>query len=913
MKKVFTLLAVLAVLLMASCSPESDKPQSFSITPDADRPQTLAISSIDTITLEGLEDGQLYGVNVNSSEGNTRSSAPGFIKTAGGTQLILSDGSDVSFSGADLGITGSGSITIIKYQPVEDDWIIDTENDEPLYTYEGKDGKPVDVFEEYYLIDLEEMAARGFDRTQVVHLRYQDGWGRYTAGCGIIDPQSSSIFSYRFRGVADLSDPAYDKIGVFNQVIAFQGESTQEIVIQNPIKLACNQTNSLQPLHQIYQVPVSECALGAEMVLELDIGSNPVYSYWCSGVVIESRYAYGENVGRRKRNVFPISYEDDHKLILYVGEVEEDFIFDINMYDNVVEPGTITLREITSEEKESINYIDLTKMEDGYLRETITSSSDSFFTPIIFLGDNPTLHPGLEICATGPYEEGGLRVVSSNQAGGHNNHPMSSGVPFSRPQSNMVLEHAVFRNWDYKQSEIIIELKDKGFEDVFRHEISPTCDPTTLSVLSSDIVRLENLEGGHLYGINVPGTGVDFDCRVPGLIQTRGGTYLLLSDGADFTFLASDLGVYGSSEITIVEYQITDEDMVINTLEDAPLYDFIDDKGRHCQVYEELYALNLKELEESGFDLTQFALFDHMYQVGEGGKPSGFLTDFGIVNPCQLGDFNNLDMTGILDLSDYGLDEIYIFSQIVKQYEADRHYEVVIQNPLIVGTDDIGTDLLPHKGLYQVQADDCTGKEMVLELDIGENWIGNFEFLYNTINSRIAYDDNGKRGKRQPYVFPISYDEMTGKVVIYVGEVEEDFIFEIYRSERPGTLKLRQITDEEKALINVINLPDMKDGYLKVSLDINEDTYFCPIIFQGDSSKYSGLQLKCSYSDSSFGGRVVFGWESRYMFSQWSLSNGRVLDNGDGHALEHAVIRNGSWMNGQVVIELSTNGFPDGF
>lgn len=194
--------------------------------------------------------------------------------------------------------------------------------------------------------------------------------------------------------------------------------------------------------------------------------------------------------------------------------------------------------------------------------------------------------------------------------------------------------------------------------------------------LSSDIVRLENLEGGHLYGINVPGTGVDFDCRVPGLMQTRGGTYLLLSDGADFTFLASDLGVYGSGEITIVEYQIT---------------------------------------------------------------------------------------------------------------------------------------------------------------------------------------------------------------------------------------------DEEKALINVINLPDMKDGYLKVSLDINEDTYFCPIISQGDSSKYPGLQLKCSYSDSSFGGRVVFGCESRYMFSQWSLSNGRVLDNGDGHALEHAIIRNGSWMNGQVVIELSTNGFPDVF
>lgn len=446
-------------------------------------------------------------------------------------------------------------------------------------------------------------------------------------------------------------------------------------------------------------------------------------------------------------------------------------------------------------------------------------------------------------------------------------------------------------------------------------EISPTETSQEITVSAGDTITLTGLTPNRLYGINAHGVDARARSSAPGLVPTNGGTQLLLSDGTDVTLSAAELGVSGSSEVTILEYPITQDDMVINTMDDAPAYEYWDDEGYHCRAYEEFYVVRLDELREQGLELERFAIYDYMTRVGEGGRTNRFDTDFGILDANDPYSFRDNSKDGILDLSEYEHDELYIFSQIVKSGDSDRHYEIVIQNPTVVAAgNDQSTTIAPVRGLYQVEKADCpVGKEMILELDIGDNWIGDFDFFYNTVNSRVAYDDNGNRGKRQPYLFPIDYDQTENKVVLYVGEVEEDFIFDIIVQdttiENPGTIRLREITEDERNLISEVDLSKMQDGYMEETFILKEDTFLVPIIFKGDDPRtYQGLQLRALYPDAYFF-KITSGHTNGYGYANHSSDSGEVNDRHSNWVLEHAFISNDGCVKGEFVLELSTKGF----
>ena len=292
-------------------------------------------------------------------------------------------------------------------------------------------------------------------------------------------------------------------------------------------------------------------------------------------------------------------------------------------------------------------------------------------------------------------------------------------------------------------------------------------------------ITLTGLENGVLYGLWTTGVGRSESSRAAGgnLIPTDGGTWLLPSDGSDFTFTGREVGIRNRGVVRMVRYQDRGRDRVIDTTTDIPvdIRPYRDDPN--ARFFEEYYSVDLKE---EGLDLSRIALMNYSVVT----KSGGFSSDYGIIDAASG---RLIHGTGIMDLSGY--DEVGIFNQVVARNQGQRRQEVVLLNPKKLETD-TATELGKTRYLYEVDEASCTGA-MVLEVDIGNNNIRDYYFESSCTDGRIAYGPDA--GKRKPYIVPISYDETTGIVLLYVGEVDESFIFEVITSEdveNPGTIKL---------------------------------------------------------------------------------------------------------------------------
>ena len=404
-------------------------------------------------------------------------------------------------------------------------------------------------------------------------------------------------------------------------------------------------------------------------------------------------------------------------------------------------------------------------------------------------------------------------------------------------------------------------------------------------------VTLTNLEDGGLYGIYPENQGRSMTSRSAGngLIPTQGGTYLHPSDGSDFSFLGSDVGISGRGNVKILKYQPVTEDRIIDT-DDTPLY-WAEDYDGVYPVFEEYYIVNLKE--EEGLDPSRVALLN--YSTGSG----SFSTDYGVIDPSSGSLSRDPEFSGLMDLS--SKNEIGIFNQVMRR-DGHRVQEIIPLTPIKLeyGKE---VDLKPVCYLYEVDAASCNG-EMVLELNIGKNYVWDYRFSSSVTDGRKA-----DGGYRQPYIFPISYDETTSTVLLYVGEVEEDFIFEVITDANivsPGTIKLRQILDEERKKIHFV---DVEDGMSK-TIHVNAEDAFTPVVFTSDTDTLHEMQVKGDFTDNSFNIRLVYGHIDNRGYSQFGLNNHEIKDDDfSNDVLEYLVIRNREQVEGDVTLSFSKTGF----
>ena len=380
-RKLLLLTTIISLILVCLTSCAENEPE----LPN----NNITLSTVDALTkeyyvdettkinIESTEKDALYGFYLENTGNQTRNTRGGgkFYLTKGGTYLYYANGDSLSFTASEIGLNGQGTLRMIKYNPLEnDDYVIDTKNDTPLFIND----KGERVFEEYYKIPV------NFDNPEKVSIMTtQKNYSSVVMGNDIKIIKAGDRYflpEEQRNGILDLT--GIDEVTVFNQIRISDGNTKRGVLLQEPITINLNEEKSLRA-PQVYEIKKTDEELVLEIKLEKALESN--YNLYSSA--INSRYSDGT----RKPYVFPMKYDkNSNTILLYIGKVEKDFIFDFDMRAEIHEnAGTATLRPITDEEKGLIHYIDPAKR-----KVEITYDENDYYVPIIFEGSEENLKGG---------------------------------------------------------------------------------------------------------------------------------------------------------------------------------------------------------------------------------------------------------------------------------------------------------------------------------------------------------------------------------------------------------------------------------------------------------------------------------------------------------------------------------------
>ena len=367
-KALGTVLALILILIVI-CSCE-DSPDSSGVSgPDevvvtgisASLSRTYQISGNTQVRMTGLVTDGLYGIYPSDS---TRSVDNTFSRdvvnltaTATGTYLHLSVGDDLIFSGRDVGIRGQGGVRMIRFTPINGngEMVIDTNDITTGYIGDNDLGQR--MFEKYFLVDLDSL---GIDKSDVALMKVREGSARnLNTDHGIVSERGiGSSQDPALNGVMDLS--AYSTIGIFQMAHIGSGWKREGLVLTNPVKLEMGMKMVLSS-PSVVRIPASD----KELVIELSDFRNDLgfTSLSLKDSTVDGRIATGRRAGMHAPYIFPISCTSDENgadtVLLYVGTLEEDVIFDFQNGEITGEICTATLREITPEEKNLITFFDI--------------------------------------------------------------------------------------------------------------------------------------------------------------------------------------------------------------------------------------------------------------------------------------------------------------------------------------------------------------------------------------------------------------------------------------------------------------------------------------------------------------------------------------------------------------------------
>ena len=396
--------ALMTFLMLLSCSPEDETAGGV---PAGSGDDTYIVTGNDQITLTDLDINGLYAIFPQHNSRNLlRSASEKLFLTNGGTYLHFAEESSFSFYLKDIGLTDGDSVRVITLEPESDGTVIDIRNDgsgdTPLFTNE--EGQ--DVYEEYYRVNLDQHVT---DKDEVAIMILKDGGGENVdTDYGIFLPGHSSSFRDRSsKGVMDLSE--YTDVYLYNQVhiekvTSGDGTYTRELKLMTPVDLKPDLDEAVRlESPGIYRVKTDGLDSNKEYVIEIkktdtsDMDMDLDFKrYHMSTSTMDPRTVEGYH----RPYVFPIICDDD-SIIVYVGDIEEDFIFNFQK-DNGSYGGEATLREIGDREKDLIEEYVWNVGGDSSSEKKITiPGREEGIIPIIVRGDeaarsNKTLRLGID-------------------------------------------------------------------------------------------------------------------------------------------------------------------------------------------------------------------------------------------------------------------------------------------------------------------------------------------------------------------------------------------------------------------------------------------------------------------------------------------------------------------------------------
>ncbi len=366
MRKICLLSAIMSMLFLVSCAPqdEASGDPSYSESGNAKLVSETAITSEScTFTIPGKE-GTLYGIIPSGS--GTRSAAgnaDGLTRTENGTYLYLSDGTEQTFSGSDIGVP-NGTVRIVEYIPSSGSMVIDTASDTPT-------PGTSDLFEKYYIADLSGLE----DKKSIFLTHTRDrASGSFSYDYGIISGNEIAM-SNAIKGIRDLS--ASDSMHIFHQVKKKSGDMKQKLIFMAPQKLEFTEEPEKERGIEISTPSAFMIEeTGKELVLEIHLKTR-IEDYSFYYMLPDAQTAEG---GEHLPYFMPMSYDDkSHIVQLYLGSLSSPAVFSISTGDEEIGKAgeEVILREITDEEKKLFRIPENNKI-------TLSFNSDDWIVPVKF-------------------------------------------------------------------------------------------------------------------------------------------------------------------------------------------------------------------------------------------------------------------------------------------------------------------------------------------------------------------------------------------------------------------------------------------------------------------------------------------------------------------------------------------------
>ena len=370
MKHFLIFTTVLASLLLSACTPENNGVEN---KPFLEQDVAWQEIQADTITLENLTPDSIYSIQIKDNESRNLSStseSSDLHPTKVGTYLLSSKDGQISFSLNDIKATVGDEYHISRLNGNYRDMKIEEQKDYYIpYIREGREGK---LYEEFYLIDTEDLKNDGLDINNIVICDSNSGGGEKYTDYGLILDLEEFNLAQNPKNYAVVNLLEYESIGIYNSLFLIESRNnnvSKEVKLVNPVTLKLNESKEITGKSMVFRVDADSLEKKTEYVLKITPQeSMDRDNYAISMNNPNPRFA---NSGMRRPYLFPINNSDD-SILIYIGEIDSekgDFIFDFNvnvnntfnlygsieivpLSDNMTKPETISLTNNIGEIKE---------------------------------------------------------------------------------------------------------------------------------------------------------------------------------------------------------------------------------------------------------------------------------------------------------------------------------------------------------------------------------------------------------------------------------------------------------------------------------------------------------------------------------------------------------------------------------
>ena len=394
------------------------------------------------------------------------------------------------------------------------------------------------------------------------------------------------------------------------------------------------------------------------------------------------------------------------------------------------------------------------------------------------------------------------------------------------------------------------EIEVEGTYDV--RNLSPG-QSINLIVDSNDVVNFPECSVENIYSVSGKNTdrGMRGDSETPSdnLVETSLGDKLVTphTNPDDNTASGKDLGASDKKITVKVTRNKTDYDMVIAPEEIEEIAAFSgakrDSRGWYRSLpIKEYYHIPMTRLSGLG-DLKEVAIFQQLVDLG------GVCYDYGFIRENRISLVSNdNDIYGVVDLS--GKEgEISLFNAILADVN-EGELRLLIEKPVVLTSD--SQDMLEANSfsgkafVYKIEKN-TDGKKYVVEItkpqgiasnnyEILNGWgLGDARYINTEVSSNNAHR-NGRR--RRLMLTPIKNTEE--KLVLYVGEIEETFIFNMAMKkeyENYGTIRLREMTEDDSSSLAVLSTENGVGNDNKVTLTLTSETGVIGFVIQNKTNK----------------------------------------------------------------------------